>query len=152
MQKTQETWVWSLVRKISWNRKWQSTPVFFPGKSHVWRSLVGYSPWSRKKSDTTEHARTHTQMILANQKSMIWSHLGGYGYMRLSLILDNFLLTTLYVTNKQLSRLSSSSLSFSFLSSSLLSSLSSLSFFHTYLQRTCFRLYPVLRAKDKQYR
>ena len=34
--------------------KWQSTPVFLPGKSHGWRSLVGYCPWGRKESDTTE--------------------------------------------------------------------------------------------------
>ena len=26
--------------------KWQSTPVFLPGKSHEQRSLAGYSPWS----------------------------------------------------------------------------------------------------------
>ena len=25
-----------------------------PGKSHGQRSLVGYSPWGRKESDTTE--------------------------------------------------------------------------------------------------
>ena len=42
------------VRKIPWRRKWQPTPVFLPGKSHGWRSLVGYSPWGRKESDTTE--------------------------------------------------------------------------------------------------
>ena len=29
------------VRKISWRRKWQSTPVFLPGESHGQRSLVG---------------------------------------------------------------------------------------------------------------
>ena len=29
-------------------------PVFFPGKSHGWRSLVGYSPGDWKESDTTE--------------------------------------------------------------------------------------------------
>ena len=35
--------------------KWQATPVLLPGKSHGWRrSLVGYSPWGRKESDTTE--------------------------------------------------------------------------------------------------
>ena len=27
---------------------------FLPGKSHGQRSLVGYSPWDRKESDTTE--------------------------------------------------------------------------------------------------
>ena len=32
------------VRKISWRRKWQPTPVLLPGKSHGQRSLVGYSP------------------------------------------------------------------------------------------------------------
>ena len=35
-------------------RKWQATPVLLPGKSHRQRSLVGYSPWGRKESDTTE--------------------------------------------------------------------------------------------------
>ena len=42
------------VRTISWRRKWQTTPVFLPGKSHGWRSLVDYSPWGRKDSDMTE--------------------------------------------------------------------------------------------------
>ena len=27
---------------------WQPTPVFLPGKSHGWRSLVGYRPWGRR--------------------------------------------------------------------------------------------------------
>ena len=30
------------------------TPVLLPGKFHGWRSLVGYSPWGCKESDTTE--------------------------------------------------------------------------------------------------
>ena len=42
------------VRKILWRRKWQPTPVLLPGKSHGWRSLVGYSPWGRKELDMTE--------------------------------------------------------------------------------------------------
>ena len=42
------------VGKIPWRRKWQSTPVLLPGKSHGQRSLVGYSPWGRKELDTTE--------------------------------------------------------------------------------------------------
>ena len=32
----------------------KSTPVLVPGKSHGQRSLVGYSPWGHKESDTTE--------------------------------------------------------------------------------------------------
>ena len=40
------------VRKILWRSKWQTTPVFLPGKSHGQRSLVGYSAWScRVKHD-----------------------------------------------------------------------------------------------------
>ena len=37
------------VRKISWSRIWQPTPVFLPGEFHEQRSLVGYSPWGRKR-------------------------------------------------------------------------------------------------------
>ena len=42
------------VGKIPWRRKWQPILVFVPGKSHGQRSLVGYSPWGCKESDTTE--------------------------------------------------------------------------------------------------
>ena len=42
------------VGKILWRREWQPAPVFLPGESHRWRSLVGYSPWGRKESDRTE--------------------------------------------------------------------------------------------------
>ena len=34
--------------------EWLPTPVFLPGESHGQRSLVGYSPWGPKESDTTE--------------------------------------------------------------------------------------------------
>ena len=47
-----------LVRKIPWRREWQPTPVFLPGESHGQRSLVGYSPWGWKESDSTERLRT----------------------------------------------------------------------------------------------
>ena len=42
------------VRKISWRRKWQLTPVFLPGESHGQRSLAVYSPWGPKELDTAE--------------------------------------------------------------------------------------------------
>ena len=42
------------VGKIPWRRRWQHTPVLLPAKSHGQRSLVGYNPWGRKESDTTE--------------------------------------------------------------------------------------------------
>ena len=44
---------------MHWRRKWQPTPVFLPGKSHGWRSLLGYSPWGLKESDTTERLHFH---------------------------------------------------------------------------------------------
>ena len=47
------------VRKILWRSKWQPTPVLLPGKSHGWRSLVDYSLWGRKESDTTERLHFH---------------------------------------------------------------------------------------------
>ena len=46
------------IGKIPWSRKWQPTPVFLPGKFHGQRSLVGYSPWGRKESDTTDHRKS----------------------------------------------------------------------------------------------
>ena len=49
------------VRKMTWRRAWQPTPVFLPGESHGQRSLAGYSSWDCKESDTTEvtkHSRT----------------------------------------------------------------------------------------------
>ena len=39
---------------FGWRRKWQPTPVAFPGKSHGQRSLVVCSPWGYKESGTTE--------------------------------------------------------------------------------------------------
>ena len=42
------------VGKIPWRRKWQLTPVFFPGEFHGHRSLAGYSPQGLKEWDTTE--------------------------------------------------------------------------------------------------
>ena len=40
----------------------QSTPALLPGKSHGWRSLIGYSPWGHKESDTTEVLATMPPM------------------------------------------------------------------------------------------
>ena len=37
-----------------WRRKWHPTPVFLPGESQGWRSLVGCRLWGRTESDTTE--------------------------------------------------------------------------------------------------
>ena len=49
----------------SWRRKWQPTPILLPGKFHGLRSLVGYSPWGHKESDTTERLHFVTILIIA---------------------------------------------------------------------------------------
>ena len=40
------------VRSLGWEDPLEKEMA--PGKSHGQRSLVGYSPWGRKQSDTTE--------------------------------------------------------------------------------------------------
>ena len=53
-----ETWLpslgWedALEKEMPWRR--QPTPVFLPGESHGWGSLVGYSPWGHKELETPE--------------------------------------------------------------------------------------------------
>ena len=44
----------SLFAFMHWRRKWQSTPVFLPGESQGWGSLVGCHLWGRTELDTTE--------------------------------------------------------------------------------------------------
>ena len=54
------------VGEILWRRKWQPTAVFLPGKSHGWRSLVSYSPWGRKESDTTKRLHFHFAEVMVH--------------------------------------------------------------------------------------
>ena len=44
----------SLFTFMHWRRKWQSTPVFLPGESQGWGSLVGCHLRGCTESDTTE--------------------------------------------------------------------------------------------------
>ena len=50
------------VGKIPRRRKWPSTPVFLPEKSHRQRSLAGHSPWGQKESDMIEQLNTNTSI------------------------------------------------------------------------------------------
>ena len=52
------------VGKIPCRRKWQPTPVLLPGKFHGQRSLVSYSPWGLKESDTTEWLHFTSLLII----------------------------------------------------------------------------------------
>ena len=49
--------------KTPWNRKWQPTPVFLPGKFHGQRNLVGCSPWGHER---VSHDLVQQNSILAN--------------------------------------------------------------------------------------
>ena len=62
------------VGQIPWSRKWQTTPVFLPGKSQGQRSLVGYSPWIHRESDMTEQLSTHMKGI-CSLKIHLWNFL-----------------------------------------------------------------------------
>ena len=47
-------------------------PGLLPGKSHGQRSLVGYSPWGRKESDTTEQIHfTSLHFTLLSRSNII---------------------------------------------------------------------------------
>ena len=63
----QETWVRSLGREDPLEKEMAThSSTLLPGQSHGWRSLVGYSPWVRKESDTTARLlslHTHTSGI-----------------------------------------------------------------------------------------
>ena len=43
----------SLFTCMHWRRNWQPTPVFLPGESQGWRSLVGCHLWGCTESETT---------------------------------------------------------------------------------------------------
>ena len=61
------------VGKIPWRRKWQSTPVLLPGKSHGQRSLVGHGvaksqSWTRLSDFTSRHVNTAVLLFLVELK------------------------------------------------------------------------------------
>ena len=49
-----KTWVQSLDQEDPLEKKMVTHSSIMPEESHGQRSLVGYSPWGRKESDTTE--------------------------------------------------------------------------------------------------
>ena len=53
----------SLFTFMHWRRKWQPTPVFLPGESQGWRSLVGCCLWGRTESDTTDATEQQQQPV-----------------------------------------------------------------------------------------
>ena len=64
------------------------TPVLLPGESHGRRSLIGYSPWGRYESDTTERLHFHFSLscigevkltpVFLPEESQEWGSLVGF--------------------------------------------------------------------------
>ena len=74
---TRDTGFHPWVRKVSWSRKWQLTPVFLPGKFHAQRILVGYSPWGLKELVGHDWVHTYTLFFFFLEKWLLhldWSH------------------------------------------------------------------------------
>ena len=61
----------SWVRKISWRREWQPTPVFLPGEFHGQKSLV----WGHKESDTTKQLTLSLSCMCTEESGRIHSKL-----------------------------------------------------------------------------
>ena len=53
---------------MHWRRKWQPTPVFLPGESQGWGSLVGCRLWGRTESEMTEATQQQQQPIKEEKK------------------------------------------------------------------------------------
>ena len=51
----------SLFTFMHWRRKWQPIPVFLPGESQGWGSLVGFCLWGRAELDRTEATQQQQQ-------------------------------------------------------------------------------------------
>ena len=64
---------------LPWRRKWQSTPIFVPGKSHGQSSLVGYNPGGCKELDMTEQPNNKNTYIYVYVCVCIHTHT--YTYM-----------------------------------------------------------------------
>ena len=77
---------------MPWRRKWQPTPVFLPGEFQGQRSLVGYSSWDCKESDTTDwiSLSLHFQTSLMKTYPRILSKIKWMSNRRISLANKDF--------------------------------------------------------------
>ena len=51
--------------------RWQPTLVFFPKKSHGWKSLAGYSPKGHKELDTPEWLNKIATMVVVMKRYLL---------------------------------------------------------------------------------
>ena len=76
-QETQETWVRFLGQEDPLEKEVATRTSILAWGSHGQRSLVGYSPWGHKESDTTERLSTHQSGILSQGKTEALSFMLG---------------------------------------------------------------------------
>ena len=66
----------SLFTFMHWRRIGQPTPVFLPGESQGWGSLVGCHLWGHTESDTTEatsqQQHTHKGVLFGHKQETPW--------------------------------------------------------------------------------
>ena len=60
---------------MHWRRKWHPTPVFLPGESQGWGSLVGCRLWGHTELDTTkvtQQQQQHVMVVVAEDINIIY--------------------------------------------------------------------------------
>ena len=60
------------IGRIPWKREALPILVFLPEEFHGQRTLVGYSPWGQKESDTTERLNTFNTYYIAQNISRFY--------------------------------------------------------------------------------
>ena len=76
-RRVRHDWVTSLFTLTHWRRKWQPTPVFFPGESEGWGSLAGCHLWGphRVRHDWSDTAATATGGNFKSYTTPMWPRL-----------------------------------------------------------------------------
>ena len=62
---------WACFCWLYWRRKWQPVPVFLPGESQGWQSLLGCRLWCHTESDTTEATQQQQSFFIFGWKNII---------------------------------------------------------------------------------
>jgi len=86
---------------MHWRRKWQPTPVFLPGESQGWGSLVGCRLWGCTESDATEvpqqqYPIAHMHHIFIC--SSFEGHLGGFQVLAIVIAMNTGVHVSLEIT------------------------------------------------------
>ena len=83
----------SLFTFMHWIRKWQPTPVFLPGESQGWASLVGCCLWGRTESDNdwSTLAAAAAANFISSYWGIPWEHCCRYMHISSKLYIKAYL-------------------------------------------------------------